>query len=32
MIEGKFRRKELSFADNKSVPIDKVLAIDVVVK
>ena len=29
MIEGKFRRKELSFADNKSVPIDKVLAIDI---
>lgn len=29
MIEGKFRRKELPFVDNKSVPIDKVLAIDI---
>ena len=29
MIEGKFRRKELSFEENKSVPIDKVLAIDI---
>ena len=29
MIEGKFRRNELPFADNKSVPIEKVLAIDI---
>jgi predicted ATPase len=29
MIEGKFRRKDLPFAENKSVPIDKVLAIDI---
>lgn len=29
MIEGKFRRNELPFQDNKSVPIDKVLAIDI---
>lgn len=29
MIEGKFRRKELPFADNKSIPIEKVLAIDI---
>ena len=29
MIEGKFRRKELQFQDNKSVPIDKVLAIEI---
>lgn len=29
MIEGKLRRKELPFQDNKSVPIDKVLAIDI---
>lgn len=29
MIEGKLSRKDLGFQDNKSVPIDKVLAIDI---
>ena len=29
MIEGAFRRKELGFEENKQVPIEKVLAIDI---